>query len=413
MDNQTLAELVALRRDIHRHPEPRFTEERTSSLLRKRLIDLGFEVGPPIAGTGVVASIGRGGTGRHVVLRADMDALPTQDLKSVDYASATPGVTHACGHDVHCAVVLGAARLLLERNALCGGLLTVLYQPAEEIPYGESSGAQAMLDAGVFQDATPDAVLAVHCWPQLPAGTIGLDVETAMAAKQAFRISVTGKGAHAATPQLGRDALLGASQMVIGLHTLLSREIEPGERAALNVGTVEAGSSQSIVAPAAELSGTVRTVDDAVGARLKASIERVARGVALAYGLTADVEWKNEMPTVHNDARLVGLAGAVLPGCSGVDDVVTIHEPPMTTDDFALYAQRWPGLYMKLGVAAPGAHSWPSLHDGTFDVDENCLATGAEALARVAAEVLERGLPPRAPANGRVSGARSLSDVSR
>jgi len=413
MNNQTVAELSTLRRDIHRHPEPRFTEHRTSSLLRSRLIELGFEVQPTLAGTGVVASVGDGETGPHVVLRADMDALPTQDLKSVEYASTAAGVAHACGHDVHCAVVLGAARLLLDRNAVQGGRLTVLYQPAEEIPYGESSGAQAMLDAGTFEGSAPDAILAVHCWPQLPAGTIGLDVQTAMAAKQAFKISVHGKGAHAATPQLGRDALLGASQMVIALHTLLGREIEPGERAALNVGTVKSGSSQSIVAPAAELSGTVRTVDNRVGARLKASIERVAGGVSSAYGLTAEVEWKNEMPRVHNDPRLVDLAAAVLGECDAVDNVVTIHEPPMTSDDFALYAERWPGLYMKLGVAAPGAASWPSLHDGRFDVDENCLATGAQALARVAAEVLRRGLPAQSPVNGRAPSTRPLSDVSR
>jgi amidohydrolase len=347
------------------------------------------------------------------VLRADMDALPTQDLKDVDYGSGTPGVAHACGHDVHCAVVLGAARLLLERQALSGGRLTVLYQPAEEIPFGESSGAQAMLDAGAFEGAGPDAILAVHCWPQLPAGTVGLDVETAMAAKQAFKISVQGKGAHAATPQLGRDALLGASQVVIALHTLLSRDVAPGERAALNVGTMRSGSSQSIVAPAAELSGTVRTIDDVVGARLKESIERVANGVASAYGLTAEIEWKNEMPRVVNDTRLVDLAARVLIDCDGVDDVVTLDEPPMTSDDFALYAQRWPGLYMKLGVAAPGADSWPSLHDGRFDVDENCLATGAEALARVATEVFQRGLPPLSQRNGHAPGARPLSDVAR
>ncbi len=416
MDTKTLASLITLRRDLHRHPETRFREKRTSTVLRERLTELGLDVLAPIAGTGLLASRGpaagaRGG--KHVVLRADMDALPTTDMKTVDYVSTTDGVAHACGHDVHCVVALGAAQLLLQRAAVPDNCrLSVLYQPAEEIPFGESSGAQAMLDAGVFSDAPPDAVLAVHCWPQLPTGSIGLDVETAMAAKLAFKITVTGKGAHAATPQLGRDALLGASQIVIALHTLLSREVDPGERVALHVGTVSSGTSQSIVSSVAELSGTVRTVDDAVATRIKESIDRVAGGIASAYGLTSSVEWKNEMPRVHNNDKLVDLARQALGSHDSVDQVVMIDAPPMTTDDFALYAQRWPGLYMKLGVAEPASASWPSLHDGLFDVDESCIAVGAEALARVATEIFQEALE-KAETDDELDGRRSLSGASR
>lgn len=411
MDTQATTDLIRLRRDLHRYPEPRFSEHRTASVLGERLLSLGFEVRDSLAGTGVVGSLGSGEGGPHVVLRADMDALPTADLKTVEYASTNTGVAHACGHDVHCAVVLGAAALLREQNAFERGRLTILYQPAEEIPFGESSGAQAVLDAGVFDETEPDALLAVHCWPQLPAGTIGLDVETAMAAKLAFKVHVAGKGAHAATPHLGSDALLGASQMVVSLHTLLGREVNPGDRVALNIGTLSSGTSQSIVSATAELSGTLRTVNDAVASRLKGSIERVVAGVAATYGLKASIDWKNEMPAVHNDARLVDLAREALRGCQSVLDVVDIHQPPMTSDDFALYAQRWPGLYMKLGVAEPTAPSWPSLHDGYFDVDEACIAVGAEALARVAAEIFDRGLPPLPAEQNRRS--RALFGTSR
>jgi amidohydrolase len=414
MDIRAIEELVTLRRDLHAHPEPRFEERRTSALLGERLRALGFKVRDFLPSTGIVGTLGDSSAeGAHVVLRADMDALPTQDLKDVDYASTHPGVAHACGHDVHCAVVLGAATLLAESGAVPpDGRLTVLYQPAEEIPFGESSGAQAMLDADVFEGAAPDAVLAVHCWPQLSAGTIGLDLRTAMAAKLAFKVSVLGKGAHAATPHLGADALLGASQMVVALHTLLGRDVEPGERVALNIGTMSGGTSQSIVSAKAEFTGTLRTVDDQVGAHLRSSVERVVAGVGATYGLSPSVEWKNEMPAVHNDPRLVDLARRTLPDQADVQDVVVIEQPPMTSDDFALYARRWPGLYMKLGVATPAAAQWPSLHDGRFDVDDRSIPTGAEALAGVAAAVFQHGLPEAAddswadPAESLTGGAR-------
>jgi amidohydrolase len=395
MDDMLFDELVALRRDLHRNPETRFDEHRTAEVLSARLAAAGLAVTTGVAGTGVIATLDSGRAGPHVLLRADMDALPTTDTKSVEYASQNAGAAHVCGHDVHCAVVLGAARLLLAGDGLArGGRLTVLLQPAEEIPFGESSGAAAILDSGVFDDEQPDAVLGLHCWPRLEAGTVGVDLETAMAAKLAFKVTVHGQGAHAATPQLGSDALLGASQIVVALHTLVSRERDPGERVALNVGTIHSGTSQSIVAALAEFTGTVRTVSDAVGARFKHAIERTVNGVASAYGLTADVDWKNEMPAVRNDPGLVVLAQEVLPGVTAVRQVASNDEPPMTTDDFALYAERWPGLYLKLGVAVPGSESWPSLHDGGFDVDETCIATGSHALAAVAEAILRDGRVP-------------------
>jgi amidohydrolase len=393
MDPKLLNDLITLRRDLHRHPETRFNEHRTAALLAGHLEELGFTVTRGVAGTGVIGHLDSGRPGPHVVLRADMDALHTADTKTVDYASENAGAAHVCGHDVHCAVVLGAATLVMSGSSLpAGGRLTVLFQPAEEIPFGEASGAAAILNAGQLRASQPDAVLGLHCWPQLPSGSVGVDAETAMASKLAFKISVHGRGAHAATPQLGSDALLGASQIVIALHTLVSRERDPSERVALNVGTINAGTSQSIVASKAEFTGTVRTVNEAVSARFKSSIERVTHGVAAAYGLTADVDWKNQMPAVHNDARLVAIARSRLPQVPAVDDVVLIDEPPMTTDDFALYAAEWPGLYLKLGVAAPGAESWPSLHDGGFDVDESCIETGSLSLAALADAVLSGDL---------------------
>lgn len=377
---------MALRRQLHRAPELRFAEFNTASLLAARLREAGLTTQTGQAGTGVVATLGE--EGLHVLVRADMDALPTQDLKTTDYASTNPGVCHACGHDVHMAVVIGLAEHLAA-SAPLPGRVTFVFQPAEEIPFGEASGGQAMVDTGVLADV--DVVLGLHCWPSLDAGTIGVDSHIAMAAKSAFQITVTGVGAHAATPSGGRDAVLAASQMVVALHHLHGRVLDPGDRVALNVGTIEGGASQSIVASKATMTGTIRSVDEDIAVRLRDAVERVVHGTASAAGVTAHVEWKNEMPPVCNDAALVQRALDVLSAADGID-VRRIDEPPMTADDFALYAQQRPGLYVKLGVRAHtgevGAHP---LHDGRFDVDETAIGVGVRALACLVADLFDGG----------------------
>jgi amidohydrolase len=319
-----------------------------------------------------------------VGVRADIDALPVQDRKSVSYASQQPGVTHACGHDVHATVVVGLGeRLAADRS--WPGTVKLVFQPAEEIPFGEASGGAAILAAGALDDPRVDVMLGLHCWPDLPAGTIGVDDEVAMAAKDAFGIRVTGLGAHAATPSRGVDALLVASQVVVALHHLVSRSTDAGELASLNVGTISGGSSQSVLADDVYLTGTIRTVDEAVRTRLKARLEQVVAGVAAAGEATAEVEWANAMPAVRNDADVVARAHAVLADQPGDISVRRLTDPPMTTDDFALYAERVPGLYFKLGVAGPeGCHP---LHHSLFDVDERALAAGVDTM-----DVLVRSL---------------------
>jgi len=380
--------LVALRRELHRSPELRFQEVRTAELVARRLSAAGLSVLTGQAKTGVVAMLDGVAAHPHVLVRADMDALPTQDLKDVPYASGNAGVAHACGHDVHTAVVVGVAEALAGRDER-PGRVTFVFQPAEEIPFGEASGGQAMLDTGVLEDV--DIVLGLHCWPQLDAGVIGVDEHVAMAAKMAFRISIEGVGAHAATPSGGRDALLAASSIVVALHQLIGREVDPGSRAALNVGTFRGGQSQSIVPPDAELTGTIRTVDEDLAERLRTSVERVVSGLGAAGGVTATVEWKNDMPPVRNDERLVRRAVRALKE-SGEVAVQLLDQPPMTADDFALYAGERPGLYVKLGVRDPsGRRPAHPLHDGQFDVDERSIPAGVAGLLAVVDELFTGG----------------------
>lgn len=382
------ASLVALRRDLHRHPELRFAEQRTAAVIARRMEDAGFEVRTGVAGTGVVASLGDRSARPHVLLRADMDALPVADLKTVDYRSTTPGVAHACGHDVHMAAVVGAAERLAA-SGLPAGRLTVVFQPAEEIPFGEASGGRALIETGVLEDPPVDVALGLHCWPRLPVGTIGLDPSVAMGAKDAFRVRIDGNGAHAATPSRGRDAILAASLMVVALHHLLAREVNADEGAALNVGTIRGGASQSVVPSSAEITGTIRTLDADVRARLRTAVGRTVNGTSAMSGTAVVLEWANEMPPVVNDPRLVRRAQQVLADVPSVQAVRLLDHPPMTADDFALYAERVPALYMKLGVCGgEDPEACPSLHNGRFDVDELAIVIAADAMASLVRDLL-------------------------
>ncbi len=387
----TSADLVALRRDLHRHPELRFRERRTAGIMADRLAAAGYTVRTGIGGTGVVGELGSGRPGPHVLIRADMDALPVQDRKAVGYASGSDGVMHACGHDVHMAVVVGASRRVAQAG-ISTGRLTIVFQPAEERPFGEPSGAQAMLDDGVLDGGDPDVILGLHAWPDLPAGVVGVDDEIAMASKDAFSITIAGRGGHAATPSRGRDAILALAALVQALHAGVARSLDATDRAAFNIGTVTGGRSQSVVAEEAHLTGTLRTVDAAVRSRLKGVVERIGAGVAAAHEVRADVRWSDEMPAIVNDPRLVRRTLAIAARELGARGAVALPDPPMTADDFALFALRGPAVYFKLGVADPAADSWPPLHSGLFDVDERCIDAGVTVLAALATDLLAGGL---------------------
>jgi amidohydrolase len=361
-------------------PELRFAEYRTSEILTIRLADAGFAVRRGLAGTGAIASLSGGETARHVMLRADLDALPIPDEKDVIYRSRRPGVSHACGHDVHMAVVVTAAEVLAQRGF--SGRLDVLLQPAEEVPFGERSGARAILEAEPDLLTGVDAVIGLHSWPSLPVGTIGLDRRFAMAAKDAFRLEVRGAAGHAAAPQTGRDALLASAHIVSLLHQVIARRVKPSEQVALNVGTIAGGRSQSIVPDRVVMTGTIRSIAPSVRSEVKSEVMRIAEGVAMATGTSARIEWANEMPPVVNAPELVELAMDVLLDLPGVR--VSSEEPiPMTTDDFAIYSELVPSLYFKLGTTGVDAASdefSPSLHSSTFDVDEAAIGVGISAV---------------------------------
>jgi amidohydrolase len=341
-----------------------------------------------ICRTGVVTLIP--GRARHPILgiRFDMDALPMRDEKKVPYASRNDGVAHACGHDAHTAMGIGVARLLTEMRDDLQGSVKVIFQPAEETPSGEMSGARAMIEAGVLDDPPVCAMVGVHCWPDLEVGQVGIDYDhAAMASADNFRITVHGKSAHAGTPEKGIDAILVAASIVVAVHHVV-RGIAPHEQAALNIGTVEGGQSQSILADKVQMTGTLRTVSPNVRDRLLEAIARITDHVADAYGANAKVEFVDQYPPTVNDRSLAELFSKVSTNLLGEANVIRLLHGPMTSEDFSYYLQQVPGVYVKVGTTSVGRERIP-LHHPLFDVDEDSLVVGTACLAAFCARALE------------------------
>lgn len=380
---EQLGDLVAIRRDLHRHPELSGKEERTAGVVAGRLRGLGLEVRTGVGGTGVLGFLRGSRPGPCVALRADMDALPIQEATGAAYASLVPGVMHACGHDVHTTCLLGAAALLAGRRDRLAGSVKFLFQPAEE----DDRGAKAMLAAGVLEDPAPTAICGLHTFPRLPAGQVGVAAGPLMAGIDTIRITIRGAAGHGAAPHRAVDAIVAAAGAVVGLQHVVSRRLDPQEPAVVTIGTFHAGLAPNIIAPAAELTGTVRWMRPETRDRLPGIIQDTVANLCRAYGAEADMRYERNLPPVINDAGIadrVRRAAARLLG----PDAVRPAETTMGGDDFALYLERVPGCYLWLGTGDPARGITYDWHDPRYDVDEGALAVGGALLAETAAELL-------------------------
>lgn len=372
--------MVALRRHLHRIPETGFNEVRTAALVAGELAALGLPVRTGIAGTGVTALLDSGRPGPTVMLRADMDGLPMTEATGLEYASEHPGRMHACGHDMHMAMLLGAARALCSlvagRPDALRGRVLFLFQPAEEGP----GGAQPMIEAGALDDPHVDVCLGAHVWPELPAGRIGVRPGPLMAAMDRFELTVLGKGGHAATPHLCVDALETAAQVVGALQRVVSRMTSPLEPVILTVGELHAGTAYNIIPGEARMAGTVRTFAPEVRNLWEARIDQVAGGVCAAMGATHRLDFHWCHPAVVNDPRAAAVVRRAALDAVGRHGVT---EPARTMggEDFSMFLQRAPGCFFFVGCGSPGA---APLHNPAFAPDESCLPVGAEVLCRAA-----------------------------
>jgi amidohydrolase len=381
-------ELIEIRRNFHREPELRFEEHRTAETVEDLLRPLELSVRSGVAGTGLLADLRGERPGPTVALRADMDALPIRDAKDVPYASRRDGVMHACGHDAHMTIACGVLRVLEPLRAVLPGTLRVIFQPGEEVPAGEKSGAAEVIKAGALERPEVEAIFGLHVWPGLPAGTVGLQPGVTMAAADSFIVEVRGESSHAGEPHKGRDAIFAASSLVVQLKALLGREIPPGEPAAINVGTIHGGASQSVVADLVELSGTLRSLGGDRRERLLRKMQRVAEGTSSETGCSVRLNVSDTFPAVDNDPKLYERALAVLPETLGSDRVRVLTDVPMTADDFAHYLEAVPALYVKLGCASAEGSIYP-LHHRCFDIDEGVIWTGVEAVSSILLDAME------------------------
>jgi len=382
-------ELTAFRRDLHRHPElgfeERYTAERVTKALRLCGVD---EVHSGIGKTGVVAVIKgqRTQSGKMIGLRADMDALPMHEHNTFDWKSATPGLMHGCGHDGHTAMLVGAARYLAETRAF-DGTAVLIFQPGEE----GYAGAQAMIDDGLFERFPVQAVYAMHNWPALPAGSIGLNPGPMMAAADRICIDITGQGGHGAHPYQTIDPVLVAGHIITAVQSIVSRNVKPVDSAVISLCALQAGDvgAMSVIPGSAKLVGTVRTFKPEVQALVQQRLQTLCSAIAQGFGASASVSYERIYPATVNTAPEAQFAGDVAAALVGETQVVRHLEPSMGAEDFSFMLRVKPGAYLRLGQGMAHGDNGCHLHNPHYDFNDQVLPLGAA----LHASLVEKGMP--------------------
>ena len=379
--------MTAWRRHLHAHPELGFAESRTAAFVAEKLESFGIdEVHTGLAGTGVVGVVRAGSAARAIGLRADLDALPIEEATGAPWASTAPGKMHACGHDGHTAMLLGAARYLAETRGF-DGTVHLIFQPAEEVG-GEHSGARRMLDEGLLERFPAERVFGLHNSPRLPLGRFAVRKGPAMAAVDDFRIAVTGKGCHAAFPHHGRDPIAVGCQIAQALQTLVAREIDPLDGAVVALTRFIAGKAYNVVPETAELGGTVRTLRPETRALLERRLREIADGFAAAAGATASLGYRRGYPAVSNSPREAELVADVAAALVGEANVDRDPLPVMAAEDFAFLLQARPGAFVHLGIG--GGEQGKMVHSPIYDFNDAALPLGASYWALLVERLLPR-----------------------
>jgi amidohydrolase len=375
--------MVALRRVLHRYPELSWQETRTSAVITKFLQGIGIQCRTDVAGTGVIADIpGKAGV-PCVVLRADTDALPIQEETGLEFASVHDGVMHACGHDGHTTMLLGAAALLSEEKNLPTPV-RLIFQPAEE----QGTGALAMIQAGVLEGA--GMIFGGHLDRHYHPGAIVVAEGAVNASSDNFTIEIIGQGAHGARPHESIDAVVVGSLMIMALQTIVSREVDPARPSVVSVGQFHAGTAPNVIAGQAKLEGTVRAQDPSVRQQLLASVRRIAESIAQLHGAKIRVAVREGTPPLINSPEMAGLARRAAVAAVGEANVLPLKTANMGAEDFSYYMEKIPGAYVRFGSQVPGKEGFPA-HSSKFDFDEEALAVGAayfQAIAKIAGQRL-------------------------
>ncbi len=369
-------DIIATRRFLHARPETSFNEIRTADYIAKRLRSAGLQVTENIGGTGILAELKGENPGKTLVIRADIDGLPIEELTGLEFAS-TNGAMHACGHDGHIAMALAAADVISQMQDRIDGSVLFLFQPAEEW----AQGALAMIDDGVMEMiADADAVIGTHLWNQVPTGYVGVNQGTVFAGADMFSVSVRGFGGHGAMPHLTVDPIVVASQIVNTSQTVVAREIPPHEMGVVTFGSIEGGSAGNVIADSVEMRGTIRAYNSQTHQAIREAMERIVQNVARSLRADASYTYLSGTPPVVNNPAIADWISGLAMQTAGEDSVGEIA-PISVGDDMAEFMNRIPGTYFILGASKKGAEGH---HNAKFDFDEACLPIGAEIFVRAA-----------------------------
>ena len=370
--------LVALRRDLHAHPELAFKETRTAARVTAELTRLGIPHQTGVGVTGVVGTIQGGAPGPTLAIRADMDALPIAEQTGLPFASTIPGLMHACGHDLHTSTLVGVAEVLTQMAPQLRGTVKLIFQPAEEV----GGGAAAMMADGVLDGV--DMVVGFHNHPDMPVGQFGYVRGASLASVDIFDITVHGKSGHAAYPHNTVDPVMAAASLVMQLQTVVSREIPPTRSAVVTIGTIQGGMAHNIIPDSVLLKGTVRTLHPETRDQAELAVRRLCAGVATGMRVRVDVQYERRCPPLVNDDGMIDRGMASIRAQLG--EVVSAGEASLGGEDFALMTEVVPGLQIRIGAGAPGRED--KLHNSDYQPDERCLGQGVQALSRIALDLL-------------------------
>ena len=375
--------LTEIRRDFHMYPELSFKEFRTTEKIKAILRDLDIDILDLGMETGVVGLIKGAENGPTIALRGDIDALPIQEENEVPYKSKIEGVMHACGHDIHITCLLGAAMILAELRHQLKGNVKLIFQPAEEI----NKGAKLLVEKGVMENPTVDAIFGLHNHPDIPAGKVGLKLGGLMAAVDTIRIEVNGVGGHGAIPNKTIDPILAASAIVMGLQSIVSRNVNPLEAAVVSIGTMNAGIANNVIPEKVVMTGTVRSFKKEIQEKLPELLRRNIENIAAAYGASAKLDYVFDLPAVFNEKEMYDLGKVVVSDICGESGMVD-PTPSMGGEDFSIYMEKAPGYFYWLGVGNLEKNATRQWHNPKFDGDDKALIIGSAVLAQSAIDAI-------------------------
>lgn len=382
-----LDDVITIRRDIHQNPELGMEEFRTSEIVAKELTKLGLDVQTKVGKMGVVGLLRGKDGGKTILLRADMDALPMDELTDLPFKSKTTGVMHSCGHDVHTSTLLGVAKVLAELKDEIVGNVKFAFQPAEES--NPTGGARYMIEDGVLENPKVDAAIALHVW-DLPVGTIGIKAGPIMAQSDRLYITIKGVSAHASQPQNGVDSIVVAGHIITALQTIVSRNVDPMESAVITIGTIHGGNRYNVIADTVKMEGTVRIFDPSIANLLPKRIKAIVENICIAFGCECDVEYVRGYSLTVNDEDLTNEVVESLRNTFGEKNVLIADKPASGGEDFSEFTKSVPSVFFWLGMVSEINKTKCTIHNPNLIIDENAIPVGIKALSSLVLDFLKK-----------------------